>query len=86
MQKEWTLYMLRCADSSLYTGITKDVASRVEQHNTGKGAKYMRAHGPGKLVWSKGDLSESEAKKEEFRIKQLSRKEKEELIASKAEF
>ena len=78
--KDWIIYMLRCKGGSLYTGITKDLEKRVEQHNSGLGAKYTRAHTPCKLVWSQSGLSESAAKKEEFRIKKLTKSEKEELI------
>jgi putative endonuclease len=76
---DWTLYILRCKDKSLYTGITKDLVKRIEQHNAGLGAKYTRGRGPCELIWSQGEYSESEAKQEEYRIKKLSRKEKESL-------
>ncbi len=78
---EWTVYILKCRDGSLYTGITKNVAKRIEQHNAGTGAKYTRGRGPCELIWLKADLSESEAKQEEYRIKRLSKKEKMVLIA-----
>lgn len=80
---KWTLYILKCANGALYTGITKDLKRRIEQHNDGTGAKYTRANGPCKLVWKKTNLSESEAKKEEARIKKLSRSEKERLMNKK---
>lgn len=78
--KNWIVYILRCKDNSLYTGITKDLDRRVGDHNSGKGAKYTRAKGPCALVWSKKGFTESKAKIEEHRIKKLSKKEKEELI------
>jgi len=78
--KDWIIYILRCRDESLYTGITKDLSHRLEQHNAGKGAKYTNARGPCELVWSKDGFSESDAKKEEYRLKQLSKNEKEDLI------
>lgn len=80
---EWVVYILRCADGSLYTGITKDLQARMDQHNSGKGAKYTRAHYPCKLVWSAKGFDESAAKKEEYRIKQLTRTKKLALIAAK---
>jgi len=60
---------LRCADSSLYTGITKDLMQRLVAHNAGQGARYTRAHLPVTLVWSKAGLSGSAARQEEARIK-----------------
>ena len=80
--KDWTVYILRCSDDSLYTGITKDLPKRIETHNQGKGAKYTRGRLPVKLVWNKAKLTESEARKEEARIKSLSRLEKESLLNS----
>lgn len=77
---DWTVYILRCADDSLYTGIAKDLTKRISQHNAGEGAKYTRGRGPSKLAWSLSNLSESEAKKEEYRIKRLSRNAKLMLI------
>ncbi|MBT6034667.1 MAG: GIY-YIG nuclease family protein [Candidatus Jacksonbacteria bacterium] len=78
----WILYILRCKDGSLYTGITTDLKRRIQQHNDGTGAKYTRAHSPVKLLWSNDGFTESEAKKEEARIKKLSRSEKETIITS----
>jgi len=74
--------MLRCRRGSLYTGITKNLNRRIEQHNAGTGAKYTRAHSPCELVWSKKGLSESAAKKEEARIKKLPKIKKEEYLAT----
>lgn len=78
--KNWIIYILRCANGSLYTGITKDLEARIEKHNAGTGAKYTRANRPCKLVYTKKGLTESKAKKEEARIKKLSKKEKEALV------
>lgn len=77
----WFVYMVRCADGSLYTGISTDVASRVMKHNSGTGAKYVRGRRPVQLVWSSAMPSESAARKREAAIKSLSRTEKERLIA-----
>lgn len=75
------LYILKCADDTLYTGITTDLKRRVEEHNTSKlGAKYTRARSPVSLVYSKEFKDRSSASIEEARIKKLSREEKLELI------
>ena len=78
--KKWSVYILRCSDGTLYTGIATDIARRVREHDAGKGAKYTRGRGPMKLVWKKTGLSESAAKKREAATKRLSRKEKMLLI------
>ena len=80
----YRLYILKCADETLYTGITVDLERRVEEHNSSKfGAKYTRARRPVELVYSKKFRNRSIASKEEARIKALSRKQKQELIKSK---
>jgi putative endonuclease len=71
--KLWSVYIVRCADDSLYTGISNDVNKRILNHNTGKGAKYTRARLPVFLVYTKVIGNRSEASKEEYRIKKLSR-------------
>jgi putative endonuclease len=76
--------MLKCANGTLYTGWTDDVLSRVEAHNSGKGAKYTRANRPVKLVASWQFPSKSEAMKWEWKVKQLSRQEKLKLITDSA--
>jgi putative endonuclease len=79
------LYILRCADGSLYTGITVDVERRVREHNGSKlGAKYTRSRRPVELVFSKRYGTRSAASKEEARIKVLTREEKLRLIGKKA--
>lgn len=75
------LYILKCADKTLYTGITVDLKRRIKEHNTSKlGAKYTSARRPVKLVYSKKFTNRSKAQKEESRIKKLSRAEKLKLI------
>jgi len=75
------LYILKCADETLYTGITVDLARRIKEHNfSEKGAKYTRARRPVKLVYSKKFRNRSTASKAEAKIKKLSRVEKFELI------
>ena len=71
------LYILKCSDDTLYTGITTDVKRRVIEHNSSKlGAKYTQARRPVDLVYSKKYSTRSLASKEESRVKRLSRKEK----------
>jgi len=71
------LYILKCADKTLYTGITTDLKRRVFEHNNSKtGAKYTKARRPVKLVYSKKFKNRSLASKEEARIKKLNRAEK----------
>jgi putative endonuclease len=81
----WFVYILRCADHSLYCGVTTDLNSRVEAHNSGIGARYTRSRLPVQLVWFAQTQSKSEAFKEEFRIKRLHKHEKEFLVASSEE-
>ena len=80
MANTWKLYILRCGDGSLYTGITTDVQKRLEAHSTGKGAKYTRGRGPLELVYREECGDHSTALKRELEIKKLSREEKEKLI------
>ena len=78
----WTTYILRCSDNSLYTGITNDLSSRVATHAAGKGAKYTRSRLPVVLVYSEKLQGKSAALKREHEIKQLSKQEKEVLVAA----
>ena len=77
------LYIIECADETLYTGITTNLERRVEEHNfSSKGSKYIMARRPGKLVFSKEFDDRSTASKEEVRIKKLTREEKLKIIDS----
>lgn len=80
MDSTWQLYILRCRDGSLYTGITTDVQRRLEEHRSGKGAKYTRGRAPLELVYREYCGSHSDALKREIQIKALTRKEKKALI------
>lgn len=80
MENKWYLYMLRCGDGTLYTGITTDVQRRLETHSKGTGAKYTRGRGPLKLVYQELCANHSEALKRELAVKQLTREQKEALI------
>jgi putative endonuclease len=75
------VYILECADSTLYTGITTDLERRVEEHNSSLlGAKYTRGRRPVKLVYSEQYETRSEATREEMRLKKLSRDQKIKLL------
>jgi len=80
MEQTWKLYILRCRDGSLYTGITTDVEKRLEAHRGGKGAKYTRGRGPLELVYREECGDHSAALKRELEIKALPREEKLKLI------
>jgi predicted GIY-YIG superfamily endonuclease len=82
MNERWYVYMVRCTDDSLYTGIAKNTARRVEEHNgdIGTGARYTRARRPVRLVYEEAQASQSAAARREYEIKQLSKRSKEALI------
>jgi len=77
----WFVYVLRCSDQSLYTGITTDLERRLKEHNSSHlGAKYTKTRRPVQLVWFETVESRSSASQKEYRIKKLSKQKKEELI------
>lgn len=76
------VYLLCCADNTLYCGYATDVERRLAQHNSGKGAKYTRGRVPAKIVYTEELASKGEALRREAEIKRLTRAEKLELIAS----
>jgi predicted GIY-YIG superfamily endonuclease len=78
---EWSVYVLRCGDGSLYTGIAKDVQARLKCHSRGKGAAYTRTHLPVALIYWESTLTRSQALIREAAIKRLPRPRKERLIA-----
>lgn len=80
---QWTVYILRCVDGSLYTGITTNVEERIKKHNLGKGAAYTRSHRPVILVWQEVATSESAARKREAEIKGWTRQRKIDFIQNK---
>jgi predicted GIY-YIG superfamily endonuclease len=75
------VYILRCADGSLYTGSAKDVEARLRQHQAGRASRYTRGRRPVTLLWIGRCASWGEALREEYRIKQLRRHEKQALAA-----
>ena len=79
-RKDWTVYILRCGDGSLYTGIAKDVPVRVRQHREGRGATYTRTRLPVRLLYQQGGLTHSKALIREAQIKAMPRSKKEEII------
>jgi predicted GIY-YIG superfamily endonuclease len=82
LAEKWIVYILRCADGSLYTGIAKDVDRRLEQHNAGTASRYTRSRLPVTLEYQEEQPSRSMALKRELAIKSQSRKAKEALIQS----
>lgn len=82
--KRWYLYIVKCRDGTLYTGITNDLCRRMEQHNDGKASKYTRTRVPVKLIYKEACLNKSSALKKELRIKDLSRQAKVEYVLRKS--
>lgn len=76
----WFVYLVRCADGSLYTGVSNDVSRRIEKHNAGTASRYTRSRLPVMLVYQEEQPGRSQALKRELAIKDLSRQEKEKLI------
>lgn len=80
MTEAWYVYVLRCADDSLYTGIARSVDARLAQHNSGKGARYTRGRRPVELVHVEALTSRGAALRREFEIKRLPAAEKRKLV------
>ena len=80
---QWTVYVLRCKDTSLYTGVTTDIERRIDEHNNNNklAASYTKSRRPVKLVYSETCDDRSQALKREMGIKRLSKKQKEALIS-----
>lgn len=74
-------YILKCKDGTLYTGWTNNIDKRLKDHNDGKGAKYTKVRRPVELIYYEEFELKEEAMKREYAIKQLTRKQKEELVA-----
>ncbi|MCA9387843.1 MAG: GIY-YIG nuclease family protein [Candidatus Andersenbacteria bacterium] len=79
----YTVYMLRCRDGSLYTGIARNVEQRLKQHEAGSGSKYVRSRLPVRLVFTEGHPDRSSAQRREAELKSLSRSQKEDLVQKK---
>ena len=80
LDENWFVYMVECSDGSIYTGISNNVSKRILAHNSGKGAKYTKTRTPVTLKLVKWVGNRSEASKEEYRIKKLTRSKKINLI------
>ncbi len=78
--EQWTVYILRCKDSTLYTGITKDIKRRVKQHNDGKASKYTQSRRPVNIVYKEKKMGRANALVREAEIKQYSKGKKEQLV------
>lgn len=76
METKHYFYVLECSDHTLYAGYTNDLEKRIKTHNDKKGAKYTRYRTPVKLIFSLGFDTKSEALKQEYAFKQLTRKQK----------
>lgn len=79
----WDVYIARCADGSLYTGIARDAEARIEQHNAGRGARYTRGRSPVELVYRERAADRGGAQRREAAIKALATAEKRRLIATR---
>ena len=77
------VYIVRCADGSLYTGYARDPEKRAKAHNTGRGAKYTAQRLPVSLVYSESCETKSDALKREYQLKRLSRRDKDLLVSTK---
>ena len=77
----WIVYMLECADKSLYTGITTDLDRRMAEHAAGKGARYTKGRGPFRLVYSETCTGRAEASRRETTIKSMNREKKLQLFS-----
>jgi len=80
----WFCYIVKCSDSSYYVGITKDLKSRVSEHNAGRGSAYTAAHRPVRLLWYEEHGTRSSATKREREIKSWRRAQKETLIGERS--
>jgi putative endonuclease len=78
----WLVYIIRCSDDSLYTGITTDLQRRFDQHASGKGAKYFRGRRPLEIVYREAGHTRGSASRRELEIKEMERSAKLSLISS----
>ena len=80
----WFVYLARCADDTLYCGITNDVVARLAAHNAGKGARYTRTRTPIEILLVRRCATKSRALQLEYRVKQLTRAQKQQLVTTPA--
>ncbi|MDO5725568.1 MAG: GIY-YIG nuclease family protein [Tissierellia bacterium] len=83
---KYYVYILRCADNTLYTGIAKDYKNRLDMHNAGKASKYTRGRLPVEIVYLETQDSKGEALKREYAIKKLTKKQKIKLLKKRSNF
>lgn len=83
--RRWFVYILKCHDGTLYTGITNDLARREAEHNSGTASRYTRSRRPVQIIYQKPCANRSAALKKEYAVKSLTRKEKEDYIERHAE-
>lgn len=83
-QETWYLYILECNDGSFYTGITKDIERRLNEHNKGRASRYTRVRLPVRLLYQETCQGRAEALVRECKVKALSRKAKEELVGEES--
>ena len=69
----WSVYLLRCGDGTLYTGVTTDLARRVRLHERGRGARYTRGRGPFAVLYTEGGMTRGAALRREVQLKRLKR-------------
>ena len=79
---QWWVYVLLCADKTLYTGVSNDLAARVERHNAGSGARYTRSRRPVKLVYQEMAADRGAAQQREYAIRKLNPAQKRALIGA----
>lgn len=84
MSARWRVYLVRCRDGTLYTGVAVDVPRRLETHNRGRGARYTRGRGPVQLVAQSAPMSRADALRLEARIKRLPRAAKADAVEGAA--
>ena len=82
MSERWFVYVARCADGTLYVGIARDVAARIAAHDEGRGARYTRGRGPLQVLATRACRSKGNALRVELALKRLTRREKQEAVAS----
>lgn len=81
IKSNWHLYLVRCADDTIYTGISIDVEARIDKHNSGRGAKYTSTRLPVRLIYSESQPNRISAMKREIEVKKWGRKRKENLAS-----
>ncbi len=83
MEQKWYVYILRCADDTLYTGITNDIERRLKAHNAGTASKYTRSRRPVTMVYQEENDTKGNALRRELQIKAMSRQQKIALLNNK---